>query len=371
MPSTRILVRQISVGLACLTVSGVNGWAAEKTSALSDVPVPMQVDEVPDRVRPLLEVGDTFLGSGNISPGFTIPTGAVWQPNFMVWGTYRTALDYFDYEPVTGNEDFAEWVNRLDLFGQLSLSQTERIVIGFRPLDEDGEFTGYRLEPDSDSVNGFNADINILFFEGNFGEIFPTLGGLDFDFALGRQPLLFQEGTLIVDTMDAISLSRNNITLPGASNTRAALVYSWDEVNRSDNMDDPDADLFGLFTETDFPLSTVNLDLVYVDSDDTGDGFYSAISSVQRLGKFNTAFRLLHSEPTNGSTLQTTRGTLTVAEISWDAGLFAQQYLHQYVLGHRRLQFCITRCGDRRAAWARRHTLCCNRTGRLPRPAGK
>ena len=118
--------------------------------------------------------------------------------------------------------------------------------------------------------------------------------------------------------MDAIAFTRNNITLlPKAANSRVAVVYSWDEINRGNNVEDADAKLFGLFTETDFPLSTVNLDFVYVDSDNTGNGFYAGLSAVQRLGKVNTAFRILHSEPTNGPTSETTRGTLAVAEISW------------------------------------------------------
>lgn len=300
-----------------------NAASAAGDSALSDTPVPLQIDDVPQRTRPILELGDTFLGPGNIKPGFTLPTGAVWQPGFIMWGNYRTAFDIYDDENVNGSEHVSEWVNRFDLFGQLSLSPTERVVIGFRPLDENGEFSGYRFHPNGDWVNGLNADINILFFEGNFAELFPKLGsgehrGLDLDFSVGRQPLIFQDAALIVDTMDALGVSRNNITLlPKASNTRATFLYAWNQVNRGDNIEDSDANLFGLFTETDFPLSTVNLDFVYIDSNATGDGFYGALSSTQRLGKVNTTFRILHSEPTNGSTPETTRGTLTTAQVSW------------------------------------------------------
>jgi hypothetical protein len=309
-------------GVALLGTIHVTAWSAGD-SALSNEAKPLQVDEVPQRVRPILELGDTFLGAGNVNSGFTLPTGAVWQPNFIMWGTYRTAVNSFDDEIVAGDERVTEWVNRMDLFGQLSLSQTERIVIGFRPFDENGEFSGYRFNPNKDSVDAFNTNINLLFFEGNLAEIFPKSGRterrrLDLDFSIGRQPFLFQEGTLVVDTMDAIAFSRNNITvLPKAVNSRVAVTYSWGEVNRGNNVEDPDANLFGLFTETDFPLSTVNLDFVYVDSNSTGDGFYAGLSAAQRLGKANTAFRILHSDPTNGSTLETTRGTLTVAEISW------------------------------------------------------
>jgi len=316
--ATRFLFCVALIGAVYASAS----WGAED-SALSDEAKPLQVDEVPERVRPILEIGDTFLGAGNIKSGFTLPTGAVWQPNFILWGTYRTAINSFDDGIVPGSERVTEWVNRLDLFGQLSLSQTERVVIGFRPIDKNGEFSGYRFNPNSDSVDSSNDDVNLLYFEGNLAEIFPHSGRtkrrrLDIDFSIGRQPLQFQEATLINDIMDSIAFTRNNITLlPKATNTRVAVIYGWDKVNRGNNVEDPDAKLFGLFTETDFPRSTVNLDFVYVDSDITGDGFYAGLSAVQRFGKVNTAFRILHSEPTSGSTSETTRGTLAVAEISW------------------------------------------------------
>ncbi len=314
---------RLSLCVALIGIAHASASRGAEDSALSDEAKPLQVDEVPDRVRPILEIGDTFLGAGSIKPGFTLPTGAVWQPSFILWGNYRTAVNSFDDGIAPGSERVTEWVNRLDLFGQLSLSQTERVVIGFRPFDKNGEFSGYRFNPNSDSVDALNDDVNLLYFEGNLAEIFPRFGrterrGLDIDFSIGRQPLQFQEATLVVDTMDAVTFTRNNITLlPKAANSRVALVYGWDEVNRGNNVEDPDAKLFGLFTETDFPRSTVNLDFVYVDSDQTGDGFYAGLSAVQRLGKVNTAFRILHSEPTNGSTSATTRGTLAVAEISW------------------------------------------------------
>jgi len=57
--------------------------------------------------------------------------------------------------------------------------------------------------------------------------------------------------------------------------------------------------------------------MVWVDSDVTGDGFYAGLSATQRLGRFNTSFRVVHSEPTSGSTFETTRGTLFVSEVSW------------------------------------------------------
>ena len=209
---------RLSLCVALIGIAHASASRGAEDSALSDEAKPLQVDEVPDRVRPILEIGDTFLGAGSIKSGFTLPTGAVWQPSFILWGNYRTAVNSFDDGIVPGSERVTEWVNRLDLFGQLSLSQTERVVIGFRPFDKNGEFSGYRFNPNSDSVDASNDDVNLLYFEGNLAEIFPRFGrtgrrGLDIDFSIGRQPLQFQEATLVVDTMDAVTFTRNNITL--------------------------------------------------------------------------------------------------------------------------------------------------------------
>ena len=152
-----------SVALVLIVTSLAEyAWSAE-TSALSDVPVPLQVDTVPARPRPIVEIGDTFLGAGNISSGINLPTGAVWQPSFQAWGTFRTAVQTFDN---TGNDRVSEWANRLDLFGQLKLTPTERVLIGLRPLDDEGRFTGYNFSP-SQTKGGqseFNAHVETLFF---------------------------------------------------------------------------------------------------------------------------------------------------------------------------------------------------------------
>ncbi len=312
-----------SVALVLIVTSLAEyAWSAE-TSVLSDEPVPLQVDTVPARPRLIVEIGDTFLGAGNISSGINLPTGAVWQPSFQAWGTFRTAVQTFDN---TGGDRVSEWANRLDLFGQLKFTPTERVLIGVRPLYDEGRFTGYNFSP-SQTRGGqseFNGHVETLFFEGDFGEIFPNLDkgdqkGLDIGFSVGRQPIFFQEGLLLNDSIDAVGITRNNIRwFSTAANTRATFLYGWDDIHRADNIEDRSARLYGFFTETDIPKSTINFDLVYVDADDnTGDGFYAGVSAVQRIGHFNTAFRVAFSEPLDGETPQVSRGSIVFGEVSW------------------------------------------------------
>ncbi len=298
---------------------------SESESRISDEALPLQIDAVPDRPKLVTELlpvplGDSFLGSGPLGWEFTLPTGAVWRPSLWIFGTYRTAIQSFDSGPA---ERVTEWTNRLDLFGNLKLSGSERILIGIRPLDQDGNFSSYQFHPDKDAEGEFNANIRTLFFEGDFGEIFPNLDtadgrALDLGFSVGRQPLFFQNGQLIQDSIDAVGITKNNIPFPGTSNARMTAIFGWNNVNRNDNQDDQNAKLFGLFTEIDFPISTVDIDMVFVSSDnDAGDAIFGGISGVQRIGPLNTTFQINTSYPLDDETMQTSRGTLLFSEISW------------------------------------------------------
>ena len=299
------------VALAC---SGP-AWGAGD-SELSDEPKPYDTEGVPNRPRPVLELGERFLATGPLSKGITLPTGAVWRPSILLWGTLRTAIQTFDSG--SSSARVSEWANRLDLFAQLRLSPTERLVVGIRPFDDEvGNFSGYQFEPASKWVEGFDGELDVLFFEGDFAEIFPKLDPmdsrrLDFGFSVGRQPLIFQDGMLLLDNIDSVGIVRNNIFLPGTSNTRVTFVYGWNHIGRFDDADpedpanvtDPSASLYGVFTETDAPWSTINLDLAGVTSETTGDGFYGAVSFVQRIGNVNTTFRLLGSKALGAETSQ-------------------------------------------------------------------
>jgi hypothetical protein len=52
----------------------------------------------------------------------------------VLFGTYRTAIQTFE----DGTERYSEWANRLDMFANLQLSGTERVLIGMRPFDSNG-----------------------------------------------------------------------------------------------------------------------------------------------------------------------------------------------------------------------------------------
>lgn len=304
---------------------------SEDVSRLSDKPVPFKVPpDLPDRPRLLWEFGDRFLDTGNLTHGFEIPTGSMWQPRLNIFGTLRTSVQTFDN--VTSDKT-AEWRNRFDLYANLALTQTEKILLGVRPLDENrfSEFAGCGF---GDNANDgcddefFGLNIRALFFEGDLGSLLPSLdpGGttrLDFGFTVGRQLLQFQEGMLLNDEIDSIGFVRNNILLPGIPKLRISGLWGWNEVDRPGARGNPrrsnkTAQMFGLFNSADTRQSTINLDIIYVDDPEpNGTGFYASLASIQRIGHFNTAFRINNSIASDTATPQVANGTLLSAEISW------------------------------------------------------
>jgi len=301
-----------------------SGAEHHHSSELSEAPAPLLAEEdAPPPTPPILERGEKFLASGNLSPGIELPTGAIWQPSLWVFGDFRSSIGHYSNGAAESRQ---YWANRLDLFFNVKLTPTERILIGFSPLTKGGDHTGL-LHTSSDGLE-FNNALNVyptaLFFEGEFGEIFPDLDpddnkGLDFGFSIGRQPIFFQEGQMINDTIDAIGLTRDTIIIPGLTpDMRATLLFGLHNIRRNDNRLDDGSFLFGLFTETDLRKSTVNLDGAYVVSGDRqgGDGLYLGASATQRLGHFNTSFRVNASAALERRGAAVNDGVLLFSEIS-------------------------------------------------------
>jgi hypothetical protein len=324
--------------------------------AFPDEILESQVAPFVHRPKTLRIFGDPFLGSGELGKGFKTPTGAVWQPSLFAYGTLRTAWQYEEtgnrLPPITdvagppidrGEAKVEELVTRLDLFFNLGLTPTERVLLHLRPFDHGGNFNGYRwqtptLENDNDWYLRGDADIQQLFFEGDLGEIFPGLdksdtGAYDIGFSVGRQNLLLQNGIMLNDNVDSLGLVRNNILAGNAANLRLTGLWGWDEINRGvgpTNRERNSAHLFGLFTSIDFPDHTVEFDLAYINDDETsrylgnrtiqyegGDQFNVGLSFIQRIGHVNTAFRFNHSERTSGrDTIHSNSGSLFFAEAS-------------------------------------------------------
>ncbi len=298
----------------------------EPETGLHQHPIPLQ--RIPRRPDLLIETDEPFLAPGWLQQGIETPTGAIWRPALWVFGTYRTGINYFDNRSTT---NVTEWANRLDLFGQLNLTGTERLVVGIRPTDQEQQnrrtFSGYDIRNGRDT-DAWNIDVQTLFFEGDFGEIFPRLDpfdgfALDYGFSVGRQPMSFQQGLLLnEDIIDAVTVTRNTLSGNGVLNLRATGVYAWNSIHRNNNMSDPDAQLVGLFTETDIASSTINVDIAYVDSQSVhGSLLTVALSGIQRFhgthNTYNSSLHVLTSIPTGTETTASGQGELLFSQFSW------------------------------------------------------
>ena len=298
---------------------------AHHGSALSEDPAPLLTeDEIPKRPDLPIEEGERFLDTGNLNPGITLPTGAIWQPALWAFGDFRTTAGHFD-NGVAESRQF--WSNRLDIFFNLKLTGTERILLGFSPLSINRrDHTGFlhRSSTGIEFANGFNAYIETFFFEGEFGEIFPNLDPndqkqLDIGFSIGRQPIFFQEGMMINDFIDSFAVTRDTIVIPGLTpDLRITGLFGFADVGRDNNIPDRSAYLLGLFSEMDLRKSTVNIDGSYIFSDRSsgGDGLYLGASAIQRIGLLNTAFRINASIPIERSGPVVDDGVLLFAEVS-------------------------------------------------------
>ncbi|NND81683.1 MAG: hypothetical protein HKN50_04570 [Gammaproteobacteria bacterium] len=311
--------------MSALAASGGDGGKHEPR--LSSEPRPFLTGkELGERTPPLLEFGGDFLGTGNIRRGYELPGGAVWTPRLWVYGTGRSAYQQFDVGD--GGSKTAEWVNRLDLFANLQLTGTERVLLGISPLHEGNRFSGYTFDSDGEdgSFDNFNARIRTLFFEGDLAELLPNWDKEDgkkndIGFSVGRQQVLFQDGMTINDTLDLFGLSKNNIRFEGVPwlvNWRSTFMVAWDEVNRENNVEDDTATLYGWFNQWDTIRSTIDLDIIVVESDlENADQLVTSINFIQRLGKIGSTFRVAHSRALDDESAVAGDGTLLFTELNY------------------------------------------------------
>jgi hypothetical protein len=308
----------------------------EFATELSDVPI--GIVETPSRPDLIFEYNEQFLKPGDLGREFVTPTGAVWRPSVWIYGEYRSQ---FATRNDPGTLRFTELSHRLNLFGQLNLTGTERVILGVRPLDEEvhtpgsrlgREFNGYDFH-DGDWIDGWNGDVQTLYLEGDFGEVLPMLDlndskQIDFGFTFGRQAMIAQQGLLINDDMlDAVTVTRNTLSGNGNLNLRATGLFAWNRVSRhslnTGPVFDRNSKMFAVLTESDFEHSTVNADVVFVESEEAGIGSSVAwgLSAIQRIHGFhnhyNTSFHILGSHPTSAETTTSGQGELLFARTSW------------------------------------------------------
>ena len=312
----------------------VHSEESHSKSRLSDKPKPLLKEhtQLPERNPPIYEWNLPFLGPGNIISGFKSPTGEVWQPAFWVFGSLQSSAGVIN-DGINPTREYASV--RADINGNLQLTPTERIVIGFTPLSQGGNLGTGLLHVDGQGtsfVNALNPNIQTLFFEGDTRQLFPGIdsndrNGLDFGFAIGKQWISFQDGVMINDNIQALGITKDTIQIPaiGTQDMRITGLFGWADIRRNDTFPDSSAYLLGIFTETDFRKSTVDVDFSYVGSDNPkdpfgvqrgGSGAFFGAAATQRFGTLNTTFRIDTSTALDGTGTAVDNGAVLLAEFS-------------------------------------------------------
>ncbi|HER26000.1 MAG TPA: hypothetical protein ENI69_02715, partial [Rhodospirillales bacterium] len=312
------------VFLGGATVAAAEG--DESPSRYSDKVLGLKTPEqLPSRPTPLFELWQDYVNQGPYEYEFEFPTGMVVSPGLLLYGNLSTGLQITDNGV---DQTKSEWVSTLDMFVNVTFSGTERFLIGMSPLKrQNGKKTRFELSPDYSFKNENNARISVAFFEGEISEMFPKIDmegrlPLDYEIAIGRQPVLSQGGVLINDTMDSIAITRSTVPIKGTNFARIGGLFAWNNVNRSNNIDDDDGLLYALFSSVEVAHSNIDIDLAYVDSSDAiGDQFNVAATFIKPIIMFehdvDTTIRIASSFTPDGETAQATDGTMLYTSFSW------------------------------------------------------
>lgn len=152
--------------------------------------------------RPMLELGRPIYQGGAYAPAGTAfgaknPTDQA----FAIYGDWRNGVARID----DGTRKNTIAATRLNLDVDWKLTGTERLHAFFRPLDNDGRFSRCeKIDGGKTQCRGeFDLKAETLFFEGDLGAILAGATGryqsFDLPFAVGKIPLLFQNGVWLED----------------------------------------------------------------------------------------------------------------------------------------------------------------------------
>jgi hypothetical protein len=199
--------------------------------------------------RPLVELGRQQYTSGIYDEGSTfLGDKNLLLPGLAIYGDWRTAVAYNN----NNGKDIAQIATRLNLDVDFKFSGTERIHAFFTPLQENNnKFT--RFEVGGGNANHkfndeFDADLQTLFFEGDFGSLYSGFSGkeasFDLPFTVGLFPLFLQNGIWANDAIlgGAVSLPAKNSAALGLANFDITFFAAFDNVDNAGIIGAADAD---------------------------------------------------------------------------------------------------------------------------------
>ena len=283
--------------------------------------------------RPMLELGRPMYASGPLAAsghgfGAKNPTDQA----FSIYGDWRTAFA----RNSDGTRSFNMLATRLNLDLDWKLTGTERVHAFLRPLDHKGDFTRCQSRG---AAGGSRCELNVdakfdtLFFEGDLGSIVAGATGryqsFDLPFAVGKMPLLFQNGVWMEDAITgaAFTIPARHSKALDISNMDITFFAGLDNVNTPGIVDAARNPTFSnravgvnAFIESMRGYWEVGAARVEPKGANFGLGYntYAAAFTRRYFDRLSNSVRLIHStgqNPASGAAA-TANGTLLIVENS-------------------------------------------------------
>ena len=282
-----------------------------------------------DRPQPPVQLGLRLYDYGAYAPRPTLlGEKNPMMPAFIVSGDFRIAAAQYDQggPPVNGKTDQSEIAARLNLDMDLQLTPTERIHAFTRPIDKNGSFTRYLIsgQVEDKFVHNFDFNLDTLFFEGDLGAMAQGLTGrtnhVDLPIAVGRTPIVTQNGVWIEDAIDGAAFSITAKNSPVARYQQHGLhllrrLQPRDHRRRSRHKNK----LFGFAGFADLLRGYLEYGYGYLDSDVNGHSYSNVTVAFSKryMGRLANSVRLIGNFGQKGvNGVKTADGLLVLVENS-------------------------------------------------------
>ncbi len=250
------------------------------------------------------------------------------SPQLLVYGDLRAAAAWNDDGvEVNGETHQATVATRLNLDVDFRITANERIHAFLRPFDKDGSFLRYDFDGKNDagSEGGLDANLETLFFEGDWGAMLQGFTGrenqLDLPFTLGFVPLFTQNGIWINDAFygGAIAIPAFNSRTLDVSNADLTFFAGFDKITTPAVPEDA-AQFYGIAGFAEANQGYWEYGYAFVDSDIEGLAYHNTtVAFSKRYGaNLTNSVRIINNSGQDGAAgIKTADGTLVLIENSW------------------------------------------------------
>jgi hypothetical protein len=283
-----------------------------------------------DRPRPPVELGLRLYDRGAYTPRPTLfGIEDPMMPAFMSYGDFRIAAASNDNgTPIapSGKTGQSTIAARLNLDMDFQLTPTERIHAFTRPLDKNGSFTRYEVggAVKDKFVHDLDFNIDTLFFEGDLGAMTQGWTGktnsVDLPVAVGRVPIVTQNGVWIEDAIDgaAFSITAKNNPKLDISNTDFTFFAGLNKVTTAADPGDK-ARVFGMAGFADLLRGYLEYGYGYLDAHVSGHSYHNVTVAFSKRyrGRLANSVRLIGNFGQKGvGGVKTADGVLLLVENS-------------------------------------------------------